>query len=350
MSNTPSNINLSSVEKVYFFLRAFINGDRYGRLNNYPDRLKKVGDNILRSYKKGHDVETIIKNLEHPLFENIKQEVSYYEKFKNLIKFFENIISNREDCFYLGITASNICPQLNYAIGNIPDKKATQIAIKSAEQDLTQRGDQALSDLIKIWDCQTEDYCLRKEREEAINLQNKLMSFFKNTSEIKKKDEVVISTAVLQEFERRAGQKRKGRAGKDLESAAECILKFLKIPSSGGPEHFSAEIEIDNWFLDENRWYIGVSLKRTYRERWKQTTIDIETLTRHRIKNIIHFVNNDSDFSLNKITSMGSQRHLFFLPDESEFLKKFKDHTVCGKYLFKMTQVRKQLNKLRGKN
>ena len=67
---------------------------------------------------------------------------------------------------------------------------------------------------------------------------------------------------------------------------------------------------------DKKGWYIGISLKRTLRERWKQTyTTEIGLLDRHKIKHIVHIINNDSDLSDAKVTELGSYRHLFFLHD-----------------------------------
>jgi len=60
--------------------------------------------------------------------------------------------------------------------------------------------------------------------------------------------------------------------------------------------HFNAGIEVDNWIKDKRGWYIGISLKRTLRERWKQTQTTESVLTSFKIKNIIHLINNDQDF------------------------------------------------------
>ena len=38
------------------------------------------------------------------------------------------------------------------------------------------------------------------------------------------------------------------------------------------PEHFQADIEVDKWVRAFNGWLIGISCKRTLRERWKQVS------------------------------------------------------------------------------
>lgn len=169
------------------------------------------------------------------------------------------------------------------------------------------------------------------------NISSELSAYSEN---IDNDDFDIILSAICQEYERRTGQKRKQRAGNDLESATEFIFNYFGIKTSGAPEHFTTGLEVDNWIKDKTGWYIGVSLKRTLRERWKQTyTTEIGMLDRHKIKYIIHILNNDLDLSDSKITELGSYRHLFFMSDNSAVLEKMNKHVAMGKYVFPMSKL-----------
>ena len=96
--------------------------------------------------------------------------------------------------------------------------------------------------------------------------------------------------------------------------------------------HFTAGIEIDNWVETKSGWYIGVTLKRTLRERWKQTyTTEAESggvfregvspshpqllkrdefYNKHKISNILWVISEDSDLSEKKITELVSYKHI----------------------------------------
>ena len=73
-------------------------------------------------------------------------------------------------------------------------------------------------------------------------------------------------------MERRLGQKRKERGGRSLEDATSMILDHFKFKSSAAPFYFQADIEIDKWIMTKRKFYIGISCKKTLRERWKQVS------------------------------------------------------------------------------
>ena len=202
-----------------------------------------------------------------------------------------------------------------------------------------------LASLFRDWDSFTEAISLNKERDLIVSLvrqirENINSELSKYDENLKQVDLDIVISAICQEYERRTGQKRKQRAGNDLESATEFVFNYFDIKTAGKPEHFTSGLEVDNWIKDKNGWYIGVSLKRTLRERWKQTyTTEIGLLDRYKIKYTIHIINNDFDLSDSKITELGAYRHLFFLADDSNVLKKLQGHVAMGKYVFPMSQL-----------
>jgi len=147
-------------------------------------------------------------------------------------------------------------------------------------------------------------------------------------------DADIVLTAFAQEFERRVAQKRKGRAGRSLESVTAFVLDYFDIPCAPAPEHFTTGLEIDNWVADPHGWLVGISCKRTLRERWKQAyTTDMDLLNRHRIKMLWHVVTYTRDLSDAKITEMGSYKARLFLPEETELYKRVSQHPGMTEYV-----------------
>jgi hypothetical protein len=147
-------------------------------------------------------------------------------------------------------------------------------------------------------------------------------------------DADVVLSAFAQEFERRLGQKRKGRAGRSLESLTSFVLTYFNIPPAPAPQHFTTGLEIDNWVRGRNGWLIGISCKRTLRERWKQAyTTDLDMLNRHRIQTLWHVVTYTRDLSDQKITEMGGYRAVVFVPSDSDLYRRAAHHPGLSKYV-----------------
>jgi hypothetical protein len=153
-------------------------------------------------------------------------------------------------------------------------------------------------------------------------------------------------TSFCQEFERRVGQKRKGRAGRGVEGVTSFILDYYKIKASEKPEHFTTGLEIDRWVKTKSGWYIGISCKRTLRERWKQAyTTDLDLLNQHKIKALWHVMTFDRDLSDDKLTEMGSHRAIFYLPDLSDRYQSASTHTGMSNYVRPLTSFVQDLKK-----
>ena len=242
------------------------------------------------------------------------------------------------------VTTHEILIPTNTAIEAVPKAdNALKNAKTYAAAILDLKGESGLSNILREWDILTEEISLNQERDILIHFYGKLRKKLNQLEPLREEDQEALLTAACQEFERRVSQKRKQRAGEDLENATQFIFEYFKVKCATKPEHFNLGIEVDNWIKDKNGWYLGVSLKRTLRERWKQTVSSAEELTRCRIKNIIHLINNDQDLSLDKVAEMGAQRHLIFVADESEVYRTHKQHPAVGSYLFKMSDLITQI-------
>ncbi len=78
-----------------------------------------------------------------------------------------------------------------------------------------------------------------------------------------------LLAAVTQEYERRAGNKRKSDAGGVLETALNLVFNAFGVPVTGEPRHHG-DFEIDNMLITDTA-KIGFSCKRTLRERFRQS-------------------------------------------------------------------------------
>lgn len=349
-------------QKSYWYLRILIDTNRYGAIAKDVKRINNLQNNILTTYKhlslnnesEEEKMDVLKSILQQSIFDGVKEGSKKLDNYVALCIELKNFLLESKDYFILGIVIKELLLPTNEAIKQVPTTESTEFAKKYAKAILDVKKEKGLSNLIREWDVLTEDISLNKERDIIISLFHNLktkfnhkLSYFDESATDEEID--VILTAICQEFERRAGQKRKQRAGNDLESATDFILKYFNIPTAGGPEHITAGLEVDNWVMDNRGWYIGISLKRTLRERWKQTyTTEIGLYDRHKIKHIIHILNNDYDLSDSTITELGSYRHLFFIADDSNLLKDIQSHVAMGQYLYPMSELISKLKELMG--
>ncbi|EPY04402.1 hypothetical protein PAALTS15_25124 [Paenibacillus alvei TS-15] len=344
--------DITSWEKAYWYLRLLINTDRYGGFHQNTNKLRKTADFILDAYNTSKSeldndvrVEILLSLLNQLIMEGLRGGTGKYYQSVDLFEELKKYLLTPKDFYVFGVVIRDILLPTNLAIQAVPTVEGFSFAKAYATSLLDVKKAKALSTLIREWDLLTEDMCLNREREIIIDLFNGVKEKFQNDVDPTELD--VLLTATCQEFERRTSQKRKQRAGKDLESATSFILDYFGIKGADGPEHFTAGMEVDNWVKDKRGWYIGISLKRTLRERWKQTyTTEIGLLDRFKIKYVIHLINNDRDLSDSKISEMGSYRHLFFVADDSKVLEELQDHVAIGQYLFPMSSLITKLKEL----
>lgn len=348
-----TNDDLSSWEKCYWYLRLLVETSRYGALAKDTKRLTKIYNELMSTFRliqkddnsEQEKTEILANILTDSLFENVKEGSKKDITTTALLLQLQQFLLEPKDFFIFALTIKELLLPTNDAIANVPTTESTDFARKYGKAVLDTKKEQGLASLIRDWDNFTEALSLNKERDLIVGLfksirKNLTTELTKFSESIDNEELDIVFSAICQEYERRVGQKRKQRAGNDLESVTEFVFNYFGIKTAGSPEHFSTGLEVDNWIKDKNGWYIGISLKRTLRERWKQTyTTEIGFLDRHKIKYIIHILNNDMDLSDSKITELGSYRHLFFMADTSSTLSKLKDHVAMGKYVFPMSSL-----------
>ncbi|MBS1902924.1 MAG: hypothetical protein JSS75_04400 [Bacteroidetes bacterium] len=322
--------------KSYWFARMLISGDKYGGVAKDNRLLLRIGS-AMRVLESGPIAPTEKLALQKAAIGNILEErFSRSEAKLKLVRRLHADLSEEiqtvEDMRVFVLTCESIIIPINQAIANIPsdDRAFTQTI---AQSFLKVQGDAGLATVIRLWDDLGVKGCLTAERTEIVKAFAALRLLLeKDTISVEERD--IVLTAFVQEFERRAGQKRKGRAGGSLEDVTSFILDYYGIPSASQPEHFQADIEVDKWVKTRDSWLIGISCKRTLRERWKQvTSADRGTLGRYKIKQIYHIITYDEDLSDEKLALLGSLSHIVYLPNDSSRLSHAEQHIGLKQYV-----------------
>lgn len=331
----------------YWFARMFINGDKYGAVGKEYKLLTNICmalRTILSDESQPDEIKLILsKEIIIELFQKrFSRKTSKTERVDLfLLDLFEKL-KTIKDVEVLILTANSILIPINMALERIPsnDKEFTESIAKAY---LDKLGENALATVITLWDDAGVMGCLTAERIEVVRGFTHLR---RDIAQMPELEANMILTAYVQEFERRLGQKRKGRAGGSLEDVVSYLFKYFNIKAEHGPEHFQSDIEVDKWVRCKDRWLIGISCKRTLRERWKQvSSASTEVLSNYKIKEIWHLITYDEDLSDDKLTLLGGQRHVFYLRDDSRRYQYAKSHLGMKSYVRPMSDFIKDLKK-----
>ncbi len=348
-------IHNSPWRNVYWFARMLLNTDQYGAIGkkeNFISNLAVEIESILNCDSLNENEKykvcrnTILKNIE----ESAKAGTKAAYAAENLSMALDEELKSVEDIIAFVITIRYIVLPTNAALQRVPsDDKA--FCRETAENILDTLGKEQVGKAISVWDTLGVRGCLDKERAEVLYEFTKLRSNLSvlpiERSEI---EDNAILTAFVQEFERRAGQKRKSRAGNSLEDIATFLFNYYKFDSHPKPDHFQTDIEVDKWFKCRDGWSIGISCKRTLRERWKQvSSADSNALSRYKIKEIWHLITYDRDLSDDKITMLGQQRQIFYLADDSEKYRYASSHIGMKGYVRPLSQLIDDIAREQGK-
>ncbi len=329
-------------DNVYWFARALINTDAYGAPGRDNALMIQVAT-IIRLFLdkfKGRSEDEVVADLMDAVREAIvtssREGTKVRTRKQQLCEYLADNLLTIQDFRVLSLTCEKVMVPINHALENIPadDKVFSESIVKSL---LRTRGKNALADIIQVWDDLGAYGSMTAERVQIIQAFEILRNALSNGFSFREQN--LILTAFCQEFERRVGQKRKGRAGGAVESVTTVILDHFGIAHHAEPEHFTTGLEVDRWVRAKDGWYLGISCKRTLRERWKQAyTTDIGLLNRHKIKALWHTLVYDKDLSDAKLTEMGSHRAVFYLPDDSPQYQSAKDHPGMKDYVRPMSK------------
>ncbi|MDX2130143.1 MAG: hypothetical protein SFU91_14000 [Chloroherpetonaceae bacterium] len=334
--------------KVYWFSRMLISGDKYGSIGKNNKLLLEITSSlkiISESFKNKSEVFIHQKRtLNEILRRKFEKSSSKKMRIEKLLEDLNDDIQTYDEMSAFILTCEQVVMPLNQAISNIPsnDKIYTE-SIAKAFLDIN--GSIGLATIINLWDDLGVKGCLNAERTEIIKAFGSLRVFLNDKLNLGNYDQDIILTAFCQEFERRAGQKRKSRAGGSLEDVTDFILDYYGISRAEAPSHFQADLEVDNWVKCRDGWVIGISCKRTLRERWKNISSSKEIFSRFKVKYIYHVVTFDEDLSDDKLTLLGEQRQIFFLPDNSRKLKYASQHVGLKDYVRPISEFINEIKK-----
>jgi hypothetical protein len=348
----PSEI-LQQIENrwhnAYWFSRMLINKDKYVALGKENKLLATIASSLRLIAKTNNNPTDIIalqkQTLRNLVEERYKKTASTNDRVRTLLRELDEMIKTVDDMNVFILTCENIMLPLNDAIANIPsDDKEFTVSIAKSYLDI--QGEKGLATVINLWDDLGVKGCLTAERTEITRAFTTLRILLTKDVSVSEEDKDIVLSGFTQEFERRAGQKRKQRAGGSLEDVTNFILDYYKIKRADAPDHFQADIEVDNWVKTKDGWLIGISCKRTLRERWKQvSSAEATVLSKFKIKQIFHVVTFDEDLSDDKLTLLGGHRHIFYLPDNSRRLNYALNHIGLKSYVRPISELINDIKK-----
>ncbi len=335
-------------ENVYWFARMLISTDKYGAPGKNKHKMLEMLAGISQVLDDGSVDDAlkldICKSTIINLFTN---STSKMRSVKN-IAFAQDIcekLHSIKDVMVLLLTIKNVVLPINLAMQSVPNSDI-EFTEGIAKAYLDSMGVKGLASVINLWDDAGVNGCLSAERA----LVKQAFAGIRSAAEFLDQDSADwVLTAFIQEFERRLGQKRKARAGGSLENVTSFLFDYYGLAAHDKPEHFKTDIEVDKWILCKDKWLIGISCKRTLRERWKQvSSADRSVLSSFKIKQLWHLITFDADLSDDKVAALGAQNHVFYLKDDSIRLEHYLNHSVMKDFVRPMSAFIDDIKKEQG--
>jgi hypothetical protein len=345
-----NSILLNPWRNAYWFMRMLINSDKYGAIgkdNRLMNMLAKGMQSILeQTTVSATDRLALCKAYMHSTFQDyFTKKTGRSQRIELLLQDISHKLITEDDINVFILSVQNLLVPINIAMTTIPNDDRI-FTVNLAKTYLDELGEQGLATVINMWDDAGVEGCLNAEREAVVQGFTHLRRDLEHLCDM---DANIVLTAFVQEFERRLGQKRKGRAGGSLEDVASFLFDYYGLKATHQPEHFQADIEIDKWIRCNDKWLIGISCKRTLRERWKQvSSANSDILSKFKIKQIWHLITYDEDLSDDKVTLLGGQRHIFYLPDNSRRLQYIRQHLGMTNYVRPMSEFIKNIKQEQG--
>ncbi len=340
----------------YWFARMLMNTDQYGAVGKKDTLLLSIVSHVetilaqatLNDEEKFAICKDIITN---KISASSKSGTKAAVLANDLVLALDTEINCINDIIAFIITARYIVIPTNAALSRVPSNDV-EFCYETAKQILDSLGKTGVGRLLAAWDTLGVKGCLNLERNEIVSEFTKLVANLNAISYNRTEIETnTILTAFVQEFERRAGQKRKSRAGNSLEDVTTFLFNYYGFSSHQKPDHFQTDIEVDKWFKCTDGWSIGISCKRTLRERWKQvSSADSNALSRYKIKEIWHLMTYDRDLSDDKLVMLGQQRQAFYLSDSSDKYMQASAHLGMKDYVRPLSRLIDDIAAEQGKN
>ena len=346
-------IQKSPFKNVYWFSRYLLNTDQYGAMGKLKEQqfLNLVSMLEILTAQNNFSENEKLTLLKNTLATEIKSmtnpKTKSYSLALNLIDRLERDLKTIDDVIIFCIAMKYVVAPINRAMQLVPANDR-DFCEKAAKNILDTFGEEKIGNLIMTWDELGVKGCLNVERILVVEEFEKLLENLSRLNiDHSKFDDNIMATAFVQEFERRLGQKRKSRGGTSLENVADFVFNYYGFKSTDKPSHFAQDIEVDKWFKCKDGWIVGISCKRTLRERWKQLSqADRGTLSHFKIRELWHLITYDNDLSDDKIVRLGEQGQIFYLLDSSEKYLKCSAHPGMKNYVRPLSNLIYDIRKL----
>ena len=270
----------SPFANTYWFARALINSE-YGGKGAQTSVMVQLASIISLSLEADlFDLDAALTAIRGFLHSLHGQTTSAASKVEGLIEELDALITSKQDLITLEFTIEHIIIPINTLLISVPssDKDIAETLIRA---HLETQGEAGLANAIAMWDRAGRIGSMEAERiliVAGFRILRKTLEEMVEQEQIESLDSDQALTAFVQEFERRLSRGvRPGRAGRSLEDVTGVILEHFKVPNfTTAPEHIKTVFEVDKLITLPDGWRIGVSCKRTLRERWKQAaTLDV---------------------------------------------------------------------------
>lgn len=336
----------SPYRNIYWFARFLLNSDQYGAIGKNKEsellelstRIESiVVSNTLPEKDRVITGKALISTTLDNFISRTKGKSS--AQIAALKQKLDESILSIMDLAVFYITVKHVTTPANKILESIPsrdDLYAKQVAKKILDEG----GETKVGLALHQWDLIGSTGCIEEERALIVEGFDTLIKELKQLKvEHSELDDQLILTAFIQELERRAAQKRKSRGGRSLESTVDFLFHYFKFKSSDAPSHFDQDFEVDKWFKCDRGWLIGISMKRTLRERWKQINVSLDVMHKFKIREVWHICTYDNDLSDDKVVNLGSKGHIFYLWEESEKYKELSKDQSMSIYVRPLCQL-----------
>ncbi len=341
----------SPYENVYWFARALV-GSEYGSEGSKTKNMLNLGQTINTllaiSQPKLNTSKNVIWSFLRSLHSPDTQVASKVEK---LIDFLDPLIDSVQDIRVLKFTIDHILIPTNELLSRVPasDKQVVETLVRNY---LKEEGESGLKDVILMWDQEGRRWCMQVERMIIVagfRLLRDTLDDLLQGKKISRLDADNVLTAFVQEFERRLVRGvRPGRAGRSLEDVTGVILDHFGIKGYiDAPEHIKTVFEVDKMIPLPDGWRIGVSCKRTLRERWKQAaSLDTQRMKDEKLKSTWHVITYTSDLTAPKVQAIGESGGVVYVPDEDRFFINHSNDPAISDFIRPMTSFISNLKQM----
>lgn len=314
----------SAFENVYWFARSLINSEHGGKGADTQTMLRLAQVIGLSFEAPAFDLEAAKKGIRDFLRGLHDPSTVIAGKVENLVEDLDALVETETDLGVLKFTIEHVVIPMNILLGSVPssDRDIAETIVKAHLETENENG---LINAITMWDKAGRQGSMEAERTAIVagfRILRKTLQEMLTQEKIKDLDLDQALTAFVQEFERRLSRGvRPGRAGRSLEDVTGVILNHFKVQNyADAPEHIKTTFEVDKLITLPDGWRIGVSCKRTLRERWKQAaSLDLQRLDTHKIRATWHVITYPGDLSPQKVKAIGESRGVVYLPDYSHF-------------------------------